>query len=45
MNFANRIGISPGIVVVRLQKEEFIPFSYLNDMKRRLTWADTGEAS
>ena len=38
--FADSIGIAPGIVVGRLQHEKLIPFSYMNDLKQRFTWAD-----
>ena len=31
--FANKIGIHPGIVVGRLQHEEVIPMSWMNDLK------------
>lgn len=33
--FAEEIGIAPGIVVGRLQKEEWIPFSLCNDLKTK----------
>lgn len=33
IDFAKRIGISPGIVVGRLQKESYIQFSWYNDLK------------
>lgn len=37
--FAERIGISPGIVLGRLQKEKIVRWrSYLNDLKRRFEW-------
>lgn len=32
-NFATRIGIHPGIVVGRLQRERLIPYHYLNQLK------------
>jgi addiction module HigA family antidote len=38
--FASHIGIAPGIVVGRLQKEKLIPFSHLNGLKRSLDWDD-----
>ncbi|MGD8453008.1 MAG: HigA family addiction module antitoxin [Phycisphaerae bacterium] len=39
--FAQSIGISPGIVVGRLQKEGIVPWgSYLNRLKRRFTWRE-----
>jgi len=37
--FAKSIGIAPGIVVGRLQREEIIPYSHLNKLKVRLEWA------
>ena len=33
--FANEIGIDPGIVVGRLQKENYIPFSWHNSLKKK----------
>ena len=33
VDFSKKIGIAPGIVVGRLQKEQFIPFSRFNDLK------------
>lgn len=38
--FAQQIGIAPGIVVGRLQNADLIPHSHLNDLKRRLYWAN-----
>jgi plasmid maintenance system antidote protein VapI len=37
--FASSIGIAPGIVVGRLQHDNVIPRSYLNDLKVKLEWA------
>ena len=37
-SFADKQGISPGIVVGRLQHEERIPWSHLNDLKASLEW-------
>lgn len=37
--FAAKQGIAPGIVVGRLQHQQAIPFSFLNDLKERLEWA------
>jgi addiction module HigA family antidote len=37
--FARSIGIAPGIVVGRLQREGHIPYSHLNTLKVRLDWA------
>lgn len=36
--FARAQGIAPGIVVGRLQHEDHLPHSHLNDLKRRLVW-------
>ncbi len=36
--FAQSIGIAPGIVVGRLQREGIIPYSHLNRLKTRLEW-------
>ena len=37
--FAKRIGVAPGIVLGRLQKEGVVPWrSYLNDLKHRFVW-------
>jgi HTH-type transcriptional regulator / antitoxin HigA len=38
VSFADKQGIAPGIIVGRLQHEKRIPFSYGNDLKRRLAW-------
>ncbi len=38
--FADSIGIAPGIVVGRLQKEELIPYKHMNDLKRRFVWRE-----
>ncbi len=40
IRFAENQGISPGIVVGRLQYENHLPWSHLNYLKERLTWAD-----
>lgn len=36
--FAQKVGIAPGIVVGRLQHEKLLPFSHCNDLKRFLQW-------
>ncbi len=41
--FASEIGIAPGIVVGRMQKENWLPWTHLNDLKVRYTWSDDGE--
>ncbi len=38
-NFAESIGISPGIVVGRLQREKFLKPSFCNDLKKKYEWA------
>lgn len=35
VSFANRIGVSPGIVLGRLQKENYVPYDRFNDIKER----------
>lgn len=41
--FAKRIGIAPGIVVGRMQKEGLIAWSKFNDLKVRYQWKDAGK--
>lgn len=41
--FAQEAGVSPGIVVGRLQHEGLLPRSYLNDLKRRYKWVHEGQ--
>ncbi len=36
--FANEIGISPGIVVGRLQHDKYLPVTHCNDLKQRYEW-------
>lgn len=38
--FADRIGIAPGIVVGRLQREEIIGYDQFNGLKQRLEWVE-----
>lgn len=38
--FARRIGIAPGIVVGRLQREGIIEYRQFNGLKQRLQWVD-----
>ncbi|MCJ7510960.1 MAG: HigA family addiction module antitoxin [Dehalococcoidia bacterium] len=38
--FARLVGIHPGIVVGRLQHEDLIPHSNLNDLRTRFVWRD-----
>lgn len=40
-SFAGSIGIAPGIVVGRLQKEKLIPYKQMNDLRRRFEWKQT----
>jgi addiction module HigA family antidote len=42
--FANRIGVAPGIVVGRLQHETLIAYRRLNGLKRHYTFAKTAAA-
>ena len=37
--FAGRMGISPGIVVGRLQHDGLLPMSHCNDLKKNFVWA------
>jgi hypothetical protein len=36
--FAKEIGISPGLVVGRMQNEQWIPWAHLNGLKARYEW-------
>jgi HTH-type transcriptional regulator / antitoxin HigA len=36
--FAAQVGIAPGIVVGRMQKEEWLPWTHLNGLKVRYDW-------
>lgn len=36
--FAERVGVDPGIVVGRLQKDRVIPYYWFNDLKQPYTW-------
>jgi HTH-type transcriptional regulator/antitoxin HigA len=38
--FSQRLGLSPGIVVGRLQREGILQPSFCNDLKRKLKWSD-----
>ena len=39
VEFADAIGIAPGIVVGRMQKEGLVPYSHFNKLKRRFEWS------
>ncbi len=39
IGFANRLGISPGIVVGRLQRDDLLDYRFCNDLKRKIVWA------
>lgn len=39
--FAAEIGITPGIVVGRLQHDKYVPFSHYNDLKRTFVWSNS----
>jgi addiction module HigA family antidote len=43
MDFADYVGVAPGIVVGRLQHDGHVPFSHYNHLKRRLAWVDENE--
>ncbi len=36
--FANKVGIAPGIVVGKLQHEKLLPYGHCNELKRYLQW-------
>lgn len=38
--FADTIGIAPGIVVGRLQHEKLLPYDHCNELKRHLEWEE-----
>ena len=38
--FAREVGVAPGIVVGRMQHEELLPWSHLNDLKVGYEWAE-----
>jgi HTH-type transcriptional regulator/antitoxin HigA len=38
--FAQRVGIHPGIVVGRLQHEGLVGYARLNDLRRKFVWSD-----
>lgn len=40
-NFASEIGIHPGIVVGRMQREKLISYSALANLKKRLAWKES----
>jgi len=42
--FARQVGISPGIVVGRLQHDGHVEFSQLTHLKRRIDWSKTSTA-
>lgn len=42
--FASDIGVSPGIVVGRLQHENWLPITHCNDLKRRLEWGGSEQS-
>jgi addiction module HigA family antidote len=39
VDFASDIGVSPDIVLGRLQHDHHVPFNRFNDLKKQLTWA------
>ena len=42
--FARSLGIAPGIVVGRLQHDNYLPKNYCNELRRPLEWAKPGSA-
>ena len=42
-DFADRLGIAPGIVVGRLQHDRYLPPSHCNGLKRKFSWAHKKE--
>ncbi len=40
VTFATRLGISPGILIGRLQHDRMLPFTHMNDLKKKLVWAE-----
>ena len=42
-DFAEQVGIAPGIVVGRLQHDNYLPFSHCNDLKQRLEWVGASD--
>jgi len=38
ISFAEELGIAPGIVVGRLQHDKWIPYTFCNQLKKRLVW-------
>lgn len=40
---AERLGVAPGVVVGRLQREGVLPWSHLNDLKDHYRWNDSSD--
>ncbi len=40
LTFAEDLGIAPSIVVGRLQREGVIPYTWMNDLKTKVEWAE-----
>ena len=38
--FADRVGIHPGIIVGMLQHDRVVRFDYMNELKARFCWAE-----
>lgn len=45
IQFAQALGIAPGIIVGRLQHDGVIPFSFCNELKRRYKWIEVAEST
>ncbi len=37
-DFAREVGVAPGIVVGRMQKEKWIPWTHMNELKEKYEW-------
>ena len=42
---AHQLGIAPGILVGRMQREGWIPFSHFNDLKVRYSWMSNDDSA
>ncbi len=41
-DFAHEMGVAPGVVVGRMQKEGWLPLKFMNDLKERYDWSQDG---
>lgn len=42
ISIAEKVGVAPGIVVGRMQKEGWLPWTHMNDLKVRYQWTTDG---